>query len=99
MTPLEKITAEYVKAKMRRFEKRFNKLKTGTRRSLTKHKISVKRVVDTLMIMPASEHKDYLQSSLNTLSNVSDHSELFGALKWNCLSYQLLDHLISEPQK
>ena len=95
----EPISSQYIKAKIRQFEKRFNNLKRATRECLVKQKVSVRRVADTLMSLPADdigEHKQFLESHISALYQSLDHSELFGIMnpKWNYLSYHLLDILV-----
>ena len=96
------MTSQYVQAKIRRFEKRFNELKKAARTGLEKCNISVKQVVDALTSMPADdleEHKQFLNDHLSELFSSADLSELFGrmsVLHWDYLSYQLLDFIISE---
>ncbi|CAI8028793.1 Ankyrin repeat domain-containing protein 50 [Geodia barretti] len=96
------MTTQYVQAKIRRFEKRFNDLKKAARGCLEKRKISVKQVVDALTSMPADdieEHELFLKDNLSDLYQSFDISELIGKLsllQWNYLSYQLLDYLIKE---
>ena len=95
------MTSQYVQAKIRRFEKRFNELKKATRVCLEKRNIPVKQIVDALTSMPADdmeEHKQFLKENLADLYHSSDISELFGklSLHWDYLSYQLLDYLIKE---
>ncbi|CAI8033784.1 hypothetical protein GBAR_LOCUS19057 [Geodia barretti] len=96
------MTTQYVQAKIRRFEKRFNDLKKAARGCLERRKISVKQVVDALTSMPADdieEHELFLKDNLSDLYQSFDISELIGKLsllQWNYLSYQLLDYLIKE---
>ena len=96
------MTSQYVQAKIRRFEKRFNELKKAARTGLEKRNISVKKVVDALTSMPADdieEHKQFLYDHLRELYSSEDLSELFAKLSllhWDYLSYQLLDFIISE---
>ncbi|CAI8028766.1 TNF receptor-associated factor 4 [Geodia barretti] len=96
------MTTQYVQAKIRRFEKRFNDLKKAARGCLEKRKISVKQVVDALTSMPADdieEHELFLKDNLSDLYQSTDIPELIGKLsllQWNYLSYQLLDYLIKE---
>ena len=95
------MSCEYVKAKIKNFEKRFNDLKKVTRDCLEKRDIAVRRVADALTSLPADdvdEHKQFLESHISAFYQAHDNSELFGILNpnWNYLSYQLLDHLIQE---
>ena len=95
------MTSRYVEAKIKQFEKRFKELKKATRHCLEKSKIAVKRIVEALTDLSADdmdEHKQFLESHLNTLHNADNHSVLFGQLdfNWNYLSYELLDYLIQE---
>ena len=96
------MTSQYVRAKIKKFEKRFNELKKATRAGLEKRSISVKQVVDALTSMPADdieEHKQFLYDHLSELYSSEDLSELFGKLSllhWDYLSYQMLDFIISE---
>ena len=90
-----------MRAKIRKFEKRFNELKKATRAGLDKLSISVKQVVDALTSMPADdieEHKQFLKENMADLYQSFDISELIGKLSmyWDYLSYQLLDFIISE---
>ena len=90
-----------MRAKIIRFEKRFNELKKAARVSLEKHNISVKQVVDALILMPVDdleEHKQFLEENITDLYQSSDLSELIGrlSLHWDYLYYQLLDFIISE---
>ena len=87
------MTSQYVQAKIRRFEKRFNEMKKAARGCLEKRKISVKQVVDALTSMPADDiedHKLFLKDNLSDLYQSFDISELIGKLsllQWNYLSY------------
>ncbi|CAI8045380.1 hypothetical protein GBAR_LOCUS25100, partial [Geodia barretti] len=95
------VTPRYVKAKIKQFEKRFNKLKWATRDSLKQSNIPVKKIVDALADLPADdipEHKQFLDSFLSVLYQAADQVELFGTLNThlNYLSYDLLDHLANE---
>ena len=96
------MTSQYVQAKIRKFEKRFNELKKAAKDCLEKRKVSVKRIVDSLTSMPADdmeEHKQFLHDHLTELYSSLDISELFGKLsilQWDYLSYQLLEYLIKE---
>ena len=95
------MSSQDVRTKIRELEKRFNDLKKVTRECLEKHGVTVKRVADALMSLPADdviEHKQFLESHVRAFYQAIDHSELFGTLStnWNYLSYQLLDHLITE---
>ena len=96
------MTSQYVRAKINRFEKRFNELKKAARIGLEKRNVSVKHVVDALTSMPADdleEHKQFLKENIADLYQSSDLSELIGKLSllhWDYLSYQLLDFIISE---
>ena len=95
------ITIQYVQAKIRQFEKRFNTLKKSTREYLEKLRVPVKRVADALTSLPADdldEHKQFLESHLSALYHADDHSELFGTMNfhWNYQNYQLLDHVVRE---
>ena len=95
------MTIQYVQAKIRQFEKRFNALKKSSRECLERLRVPVKRVADALTSLPADdfdEHKQFLESHLSALYQAPDHSELFGTMNfhWNYQNYQLLDHLIRE---
>ena len=95
------MTLRYVQAKIRKFEKRFNKLKASTRVCLEKHKIAIKKIASTLTALSADdmeEHKQFFKENLTALYQAPDHSQLFGALdlNWNYLTYQLLEYLIKE---
>ena len=96
------LTSQYVKAKIRRFEKRFKELKKVAKECLEKKKISVEQVIEALTSMPADdleEHKQFLKDNLSDLSESSNISELIGKLSllyWDYLSYQLLEYLIKE---
>ena len=95
------MTVQYVQAKIRQLQKRFNALKKSTRECLEKLQVPVKRVADALTSLPpddVDEHKLFLESHLSALYQAPDHSELFGTMNfhWNYLNYQLLDHLIRE---
>ena len=96
------MTSQYVQAKIKRFEKRFNELKKAARECLVKRKISVGQVVDSLTSMPADdleEHKQFFKESLSDLYESTDIPELIGKLsilQWDYLSYQLLEYLIKE---
>ncbi|CAI8032727.1 hypothetical protein GBAR_LOCUS18479 [Geodia barretti] len=96
------MTTQYVQAKIRRFEKRFNDLKKAARGCLEKRKISVKQVVDALTSMSPDdndEHRQFLKQNLSDLYQSTDIPELIGKLSvlhWDYLSYQLLDYLIKE---
>ena len=95
------MTIQYVQAKIRQFEKRFNALKKSSRECLERLRVPVKRVADALTSLPADdvdEHKQFLESHLSALYHADDHSELFGTMNfhWNYQNYQLLDHVIRE---
>ena len=96
------MTSQYVQAKIRRFEKRFNELKKAAREGLMKKKISVGQVVDSLTSMPADdidEHRQFLKENMSYLYLSVDIPELVGKLsilQWDYLSYQLLEYLIKE---
>ena len=95
------MTIQYVQAKIRQFEKRFNALKKSSRECLERLRVPVKRVADALTSLPADdvdEHKQFLESHLGALYQAPDHSELFGTMNfhWNYQNYQLLDHVIRE---
>ena len=95
------MTIQYVKAKIRQFEKRFNALKNSSRECLERLKVPVHRVADALTSLPADdieEHKQFLESHLSALYQAPNHSELFGTMNfhWNYQNYPLLDHLIRE---
>ena len=95
------MTVQYVQAKIRQFQKRFNTLKKSTRECLERLRVPVKRVADALTSLPSDdveEHKQFLESHLSALYHADDHSELFGTmnLHWNYQNPQLLDHLIRE---
>ena len=95
------MTIQYVQAKIRQFEKRFNALKKSTRECLERLRVPVKRVADALMSLSpddVEEHKQFLESHLTALYHADDHSELFGVMSfhWNYQNPQLLDHLIQE---
>ena len=95
------MTTQYLAAKIRQFEKRFNKLKKSTRESLEKRKITVTEVVDALTNLPTDEveeHKQFLESHIDVLYQAENHYALIGKLSFNMnyLSYQLLDYLINE---
>ena len=95
------MTIQYVQAKIRQLEKRFNALKKSTRECLERLQVPVKRVADSLTSLPADdvdEHKQFLESHLSALYHADDHSELFGTMNfhWNYQNPQLLDHLIRE---
>ena len=96
------MTSQYVQAKIRRFEKRFNELKKAARECLVKRKISVEQVVDSLTSMPSDdidEHKQFLKENMSDLYQSVDIPELIGKLsilQWDYLSYQLLEYLIKE---
>ena len=92
---------QYVQAKIKQFEKRFNALKKSTRESLERLKVSVKRVADALISLPADdsdEHKLFLKDNLTPLFQAPDLFQQFGLMNfhWNYQNYQLLDHLIKE---
>ena len=94
-------TIQYVQAKIKQLEKRFNALKKSTRECLERLGVPVKRVADALTSLPADDedqHKQFLESHLSALYHADDHSELFGTMNfhWNYQNYQLLDHLIQE---
>ena len=95
------MSIQYVQAKIRRFEKLFNELKTATKENLKRCNVTIEKIADTLTSLPADdmeEHKLFLESHLSALYQAADHSELFGAMNfhWNYLAYHLLDHLIRE---
>ena len=95
------MTIQYIQAKIRQFQKRFNTLKKSTRECLERLRIPVKRVADALTSLSPDdidEHKQFLESHLNAIYQAPDHSELFGTMNfhWNYQNPQLLDHLIRE---
>ena len=95
------MTIQYVKAKIRQFEKRFNALKKSTRECLERLRVPVKRVADALTSLPADdmdEHKQFLKDHLSALYHAVDHSELFGTMNfhWDYHNPQLLEYLIRE---
>jgi hypothetical protein len=95
------VTPRYVKAKIKQFEERFNKLKWSTRDCLKQSNVPVEKVVDALADMPADdvpEHKHFQETYLHSLYQAPDHNQLFGRLSphVNYLSYHLLDHLVGE---
>ena len=95
------MTPTYVKAKIKQFEKRFNKLKRSIRDSLKQLNIPVERIADVLSDMPADDvpdHKLFQDACLHILYRADDHNELFGTLNPNVnyLSYHLLDYLVDE---
>jgi hypothetical protein len=95
------LTSQYVQAKIKAFERRFNSIKRASRSNLEKRNVSVKQVADALMDLPVDdmeEHKQFLESHLSVLYQAHDQSELFGALSFNMnyLSYQLLEYLVCE---
>ena len=99
--PTGQMTIQYIQAKIRQFEKRFNALKKSTRECLERLRVPVKRVADALTSLPADDvdqHKQFLESHLNAIYQAPDHSELFGTMNfhWNYQNPQLLDHLIRE---
>ena len=95
------MTIQYVQAKIRQFEKRFNALKEASIECLERQRVPVKRVARALTSLPADdieEHKQFLESHLSALHQAPDHSEQFGTMDfhWNYQNYQLLDHIIGE---
>ena len=95
------MTVQFVQAKIKQFEKRFNALRKSTREYLERLGVPVKRVADALTSLPpddVDEHKLFLRDNLSALFQAPDHSELFGIMNihWNYQNYQLLDHLIRE---
>ena len=95
------MTVQYVQAKIKQFEKRFNALKKSTRELLERLRVPVKRVADALTSLPADdsdEHKLFLKDNLTQLFQAPDHYQLFGTMNfhWNYQNYHLLDHLIQE---
>ncbi|CAI8045371.1 hypothetical protein GBAR_LOCUS25095 [Geodia barretti] len=95
------MTPTYVKAKIKQFEKRFNKLKRSIRDSLKQSKIPIERIADVLSDMPADDipdHKFFQDACLHLLYRADDQNELFGTLNphVNYLSYHLLDYLVDE---
>ena len=97
------MTARYIEAKIRQFEKRFNKLKWATRNCLEKLQISVTKVVDALLDVPTdivAEHQQFLAKDVKGLYQETSITTLFAhekmLCKWNYLSYHLLEHLIKE---
>ena len=95
------MTVQYVQAKIRQFQKRFNALKESTIECLERLRVPVKRVAHALTSLPpddVDEHKQFLRDNLSALFQAPDHSELFGIMNfhWNYQNYQLLDHLIRE---
>ena len=96
------MTRQYIQAKIKKFERRFNDLKKKARAALQERRVAVKQVVDAFTSMPADdmeEHKLFLNDHLNELYGSPNQSELFGKLSvlhWDYLSYQLLDYVIKE---
>ena len=95
------MSTRYVKAKIKQFEERFNKLKWSTRDGLKQSNIPVNQIVDKLADLPADdvpEHKQFQETHLHSLYGAPDHNQLFGRLNPHVsyLSYHLLDHLIGE---
>ena len=73
------MSRQYVQAKIRRFEKKFNELKNATRENLEIQRVAVKRVADALTSLPADdedEHKQFLESHLSVLFSAANHSKL-----------------------
>ena len=92
---------EEVKAKIEKFEQRFNTLKTTTRKGLESSRMDVKVVVECLTNLPADdmpEHKVFLKENMNDMSQAEDLFKLFLLLNlyWNYLAYHLLEHLIKK---
>ena len=95
------MTIQYIQAKIRQFQKRFNALKKSTRECLERLQVPVKRVADALTSLSpddVDEHKHFLESHLRAIYQALDHSELFGTMNfhWNYQNPQLLDYLIRE---
>ena len=95
------MTIQYIQAKIRQFEKRFNALKESTRECLERLRVPVKRVAGALTSLSADdvdEHKQFLENHLSALYQAPDHHELFGTMNfhWNYQNPHLLDHLIRE---
>ena len=88
-----------VQAEIKRLHRRFNSLKELTIRGLEKSKVAVMTVVYYLTtILTVREHKGFLEEKQKSLSESSNHWELFGKLNlyWTYLSYGLLEHLVEE---
>ena len=95
------MSVEYIQAKIRGFQRRFNHLKRASKECLEKRNVSVSSVADCLTSLPTDdleEHEHFLSSHMSSLFQAADHSELFGTMTfhWNYLSYNLLDYLIQE---
>ncbi|CAI8053745.1 hypothetical protein GBAR_LOCUS29368, partial [Geodia barretti] len=92
-------TVAMVQAEIKRLHRRFNSLKELTIRGLEKSKVAVMTVVYYLTtILTVREHKGFLEEKQKSLSESSNHWELFGKLNlyWTYLSYGLLEHLVDE---
>lgn len=95
------MTIEYIKAKIKKLEKRFNKLKIESKKCLKRLKITTEQVADALISLPADdvdEHKQFLQSQMSGICGAASHSELIGtlSLNMNYLSYHLLEYVVNE---
>ena len=95
------MTPTYVKAKIKKFEKRINQVKKDVRDSLIKANIPTKRIADTLKEMPADdvpEHKQFRCECLRDLYHTDNQYDLFVKLDdyVNYLSYHLLEYLVDE---
>ena len=92
---------QYVQAKIKEFDGRFDALKESARECLEKLRVSVKRVAGALTSLPAdfkNEHEQFLKENLKEIYQAPDLAQQFGAINlyWDYLNYQLLDHLIQE---
>ena len=88
-----------MEAEIKCLHRRFNSLKELTIHGLEKCRVAVMTVVYTLTtILTVQEHKGFLEEKQKSLSESSNHWELFGKLNlyWTYLSYGLLEHLVEE---
>ena len=88
-----------MQAEIKHLHRRFNSLKELTIQGLEKCRVAVMTVVYTLTtILTVQEHKGFLEEKQKSLSESSNHWELFGKLNlyWTYLSYGLLEHLVKE---
>ena len=95
------VSLEYVEARVIWFKERFNYLKRSTQETIKMHQISIPQVATFLTSLSADKthgHLQYLSEVFGDLSEATDYSEVFVAMKYhlNYLWYHMLDLLIKE---
>ena len=92
------VTSQYVEAKVRKFKKRFRKLKKATQKGFKQRGIPVKRVSEALPADDSNEHRMFTQSHKSVFEEAHNQSALIGAMGYTMdyLSYHLLDHIVAK---